>query len=351
MSRPANRSDDCTSVTLGDDHPHRMVREHLPGVSLVIAVALFAHGLASFLPFANSLLVAIVIGVVITNSYGTPAFTENEVQLHKLFLEVGIVLMGARIVVNEFLAAGPLILALALATVCFGLVFVELFSRIVLDVDPETGALLAAGSCICGVSAIIATAGSIDPNEEQIAYAVGTILLFDSVTLVTFPVIGGLLDLPGRVFGIWAGLSMFSTGPVVAAGFAYSPVAGQWATVTKLVRNSLIGVVTIAYSFRYAHRSGETNGATLTEVWSEFPKFLVGFIVVMLIANSGFLSDSQLLTIDYLSDGMFLLAFAGLGFDIKAGEMKKTGLQPIILVLSYLVAIAASTLVLATLLF
>lgn len=329
----------------------RRSQEYLPGIVVIIAIALFSVAVANLLPIGNSLFIAILTGAAIANTYGVPSLAEDGIGLHKLFLEIGIVLMGARIVVEEFLAAGPTIFVLAIATVAFGLTFVELISRVALNVTPKTGALLAAGSSICGVSAVIAVAGSIDPDEDQIAYAVGTILLFDAVTLLLFPAIGHLLHLPSQTFGIWAGLSMFSTGPVAAAGFTYSPVAGEWATVTKLVRNSLIGIVAIGYSVGFAHYSDESNGITITEIWDEFPKFLVGFLLVMTIANSGFLSESQIVAIERISDAMFMLAFAGFGFDIKAREIQKTGLRPIVLVLSYLVAVTAITLILVVLLF
>lgn len=71
-------------------------------------------------------------------------------------------------------------------------------------------------------------------DKEQIAYAVDTVLLLKAVTLVLFPVAGSVLALLDEQFGIWVSLSMFSTGPVITVGFAYSEVAGQWATLIKI---------------------------------------------------------------------------------------------------------------------
>lgn len=86
---------------------------------------------------------------------------------------------------------------------------------------------MAAGTGIYGVSAVVAVARSINTDEEPIAYAAGTVLLFDAVSIIAYPAIGTLLSVPDRVFGVWPGLSTFGTGPTVAAGFPYSETAGQ----------------------------------------------------------------------------------------------------------------------------
>jgi hypothetical protein len=191
-----------------------------------------------------------------------------------IWLGAGIVLMGASVSVEAIVVGGPTILALVLGVVAGTTVFVELVARNVFDLRERLGSLLATGTGICGVSAVVAVARSIDADEESIAHAAGTVLLFDAVTLVAYPAIGTLLSVPDRVFGVWAGLSMFSTGPIVAAGFAYSETAGQWATITKLARNALIGAVVLACATYYARR-GASADAGFRALWSEFPQVRV----------------------------------------------------------------------------
>lgn len=327
-------------------------RDLLPGLAVLFAIAASARWAGSFVPGMEPLVLAIAAGVVIANVHGTPSWAAPGVGTHKLLLETGIVLLGVRLTVGELARVGPVILGLAAVTVLFGFVFVETLAR-KSGIEEKTGSLLAAGAGVCGVSAVVAVAGGIDADEDGIAYAVATILLFDAATIVAVPVAGGVLELPARVFGVWAGLSMFSTGPVAAAGFTHSATAGEWATVTKLARNAFIGVAAVVYAVWYAGResartgddSAPARGGRLRQVWAGLPKFLVGFLAVVAVANAGVLEAGDVARVRTVGDWLFLLAFAGLGFEIRATELRSAGVRPALVVLAYFLTISAASLV------
>lgn len=134
---------------------------------------------------------------------------------------------------------------------------------------------------------------------------------------------------------------MFSTGPVAAAGFAYSEVAGQWAVFTKLLRNLLLGAV-VGYSVYYAG-AGYSDVSART-VWRSFPKFVVGFLVAMAVANGGLLSEAELATVESLYTWCFLIAFAGVGTHIRVRDVRNTSVAPIIVVLCGLVCLSVTSL-------
>jgi uncharacterized integral membrane protein (TIGR00698 family) len=214
--------------------------------------------------------------------------------------------------------------------------------------------LLAAGASICGVSAVVGVGGSVDADETDVAYAAATILLFDAITIVAFPWLGHLLAMPDRVFGVWAGLSMFSTGPVIAAGMAYSPAAGQWATLTKLTRNALLGVVIVGYSVAAARRGGEEHGPerarTLRHragtIIENLPVFLVGFLVVSLLASAGVLGAEAVRSLERATAWLFAIAFVGLGTELDADAIRGVGLRPILVTGGALVTAAVLSFVL-----
>ncbi|WP_144924190.1 YeiH family protein [Halorubrum salsamenti] len=314
-------------------------RPYLPGLALLAVGALLSHLVAGAVDGLQPLVVAVAVGVLVGNTVGTPDAAEPGVGVDKLFLETGIVLLGAAVVVEEFLAAGPTVLGLVVATVAGGILLAELIARGLFRLDGTTPSLLAAGASICGVSAVVAIGRVLDSRGSAITFAAATVLLFDAVTLVAFPVAGEWLGLTGRQFGVWAGVSMFSTGPVAAAGFAHSPEAGQWATVTKLARNSLLGGVAVAYSLAYTARSATDPG--VRRLWAEFPKFLLGFIAVAAIANSGLLSPAALESIGRVSDALFTLAFVGLGLSIRLREMREVGGAAVGAVLVHLLVVSA----------
>jgi len=161
-------------------------------------------------------------GFVATNTVGVPDRLEPGIATHKLWLGGGIVLMGASISLETVLEVGGPVLLLVVGVTTTTLLTVELLARNVFGLADRLGSLLAAGASICGVSAVVAVAGAVRAPEEQTAYAAATVLLFDAITIVVYPIVGDLLNLSGTVFGAWAGVSMFSTGPVVAVGFAHS---------------------------------------------------------------------------------------------------------------------------------
>lgn len=316
----------------------------LPGVGLLITIGLVARAVASVIPISH-LIIAILIGLIVGNAYGVPRWATAGVETNKLWLEAGIVVMGAGVALDRVIAAGPTILLLVGATVVTTIVTVEVLARGLFGIREKIGSLLAAGSGICGVSAVVATAGSIKANEKQIAYAAATILLFDTVTLFVYPVIGHVLGLSDIVFGIWAGLTMFSTGPVAAAGFAFSNAAGEWALLVKLTRNTLIGVAAIGYALYYLRKSGgDTTEKAVpggwSYLWESFPKFVLGFLTVMVIANAGVFTHGQLISLEHASDWLFLFAFAGLGLEIRLDELRSTGLKPVLVVLVSLVSMS-----------
>jgi uncharacterized integral membrane protein (TIGR00698 family) len=313
-------------------------------------VALTGRVFGGIIPLLTPLVLAIAIGAIIANTVGLPTWTEPGVEKHSILLETAIVLLGASLSLDALVTAGPLLVVLVGGIVIFGIVAVLLLAQAV-SLNDRLGSLLAAGSSICGVSAIAAVAPAIDAKDSQIAHAAATVLAFDVLTLVLFPVASQLLHLDAQFYGIWIGLSMFSTGPVAAAGFAHSAVAGQWATLTKLARNALIGVVAVWFSLRNARRSIGEADPTVGRIWTDFPKFLIGFLLLAGFANTGFLSSSVVSSLSTTSDTLFLLAFAGLGFEIRLADMKETGIGSVLVVGTYLIVVSSIAYVLVSVLF
>lgn len=320
----------------------RSVIAFLPGLLLLVCFGVAAWLTASVLGWGTPLIFAVLFGALLGNIYGIPASLEPGISSYKLLLEVGIVLLGASISLSDVIDAGPLILGLTVAIVATGILLVEFLSRYVFGLSGQTPALLATGSSICGVSAVLAVAGTINASESDIAYATATILVFDAITLVAFPLAGNFLNMSSVEFGIWSGLSMFSTGPVAAAGFTFSQTAGEWATLTKLTRNSLIGLVVLGYSFFYSFDDDGT--VSLRTFWKQFPKFLIGFFIVAFIANLPGIPAGFVNTLGTMSDWLFILAFVGLGCGIRAQGIRQTGIRPFLTVLFYLLIISAASL-------
>ena len=321
----------------------------LPGLALLGGGAVLSRAIGS-VTGVTELLVAIGLGALLVNGPGVPDRFRPGIETHGFWLAAGIVLMGASLSLSTVREAGLVVLAVIVSVTGLTVVVVEALSRGVFGLGEKLGSLLAAGAGICGVSAVVAVAGSIRAREDQIAYAAATVLLFDAITLVVYPIAGELLELSDIVFGIWAGVSMFSTGPVVAVGFAYSEAAGQWATLTKLSRNALIGLIVLIYAAYYT-RSGTDGRLSVRTLWEEFPTFVFGFLALAVVGSLGVFTSAHRTAIDTAYSWLFLIAFVGLGTEIQLHELRNTGLRPIVVVLLSLVIGSTLSLALLTVLF
>ena len=302
---------------------------------LVREVLKLVPGIAAVIPHVSPLIVAIVLGIVAANAIDVPSLLEKGiVRTYGVWLETGIVVLGARVVLSDIIQVGPSLLAVVCGYLLFTALFTEVLSSL-FGLDRKLDSCLAAGTSVCGVSAIIATGGGIDVDERDLAVATAIVLLFDIVTVLSYPLLAAAFGIPDAVYGAWAGLSMFSTGTSVAAGFAVSETAGQWATVIKMSRNAFIGVWALLYTIYYLKPRAAADAAdgTIGYLWRRFPKMIVGFVVVSAIASSGMLTDPQITAMKNIYEWLFVMAFVGLGYSITPKNLDDFRYRPLLVVL------------------
>jgi uncharacterized integral membrane protein (TIGR00698 family) len=287
-----------------------------------------AHHLV--LPNIEYVLWAILIGLAISNTVGIPAIFRSGVATYEFWLKAGIVLLGARFLLGDVRRLGGLSLVLIGIELVLALTFMTYLGR-AFKLKPKLVSLLAVGSSICGVSAIIAAQGAIDADEEDSSYAIAAILLLGALSLFLFPVVGHFLHLSDRAYGLWAGLAVDNTAEATAAGALYSDAAGKVAVLAKTCRNATIGFIVLGYAIYWAGKGQATevqNKAAF--LWRKFPKFVLGFLLVSLLATVGFFTKPQLAAVGNLSRWAFLLTFAGVGLRTNLRELSKQGARPFI---------------------
>lgn len=327
----------------------------LPGVTLLALVGLAGKALeksiatytkAHHIVFPNIeyVLWAIVVGLLISNTVGVAAWFKPGVATYEFWLKTGIVLLGARFLLGDVLKLGSVSLVLVLIELGLSIAFMTLLGRI-FKLSPKLTSLLAVGSSICGVSAIIATKGAIDADDEDASFAIAAILALGALALFTFPPIGHWLGMSDRMYGLWAGTGVDNTAEAVAAGALYSDAAAKIAVLAKTTRNAMIGFVVLGYALYWAAREGrQTVGNKAAFLWQKFPKFVLGFLLISLLASLSVFNKDQIGSLANLSRWAFLLTFAGVGLRINFKEMKKQGLRPFIVGALGEIVIAAITL-------
>ena len=311
----------------------------MPGVALLAVIGFagkllernvnaYAKANHLVIPNIEYVLWAILIGLVISNVFGLAEIFKPGVATYEFWLKAGIVLLGSRFLLGDVWKLGGVSLVLVFIEIIGSLAFMTFLGRL-FGLRPKLTSLLAVGSAVCGVSAIIATKGAIEADDEDSSFAIAAILALGAIALFTFPLIGHSLHLSDRAYGVWAGLAVDNTAEATAAGALYSDAAAKLAVLTKTTRNALIGFVVLAYAIYWASR-GQAHAVTnkAAFLWQKFPKFVLGFLLVSLLATVGFFTKDQNASLGNLSRWAFLLTFAGVGLRTNFREMRKQGLRP-----------------------
>jgi uncharacterized integral membrane protein (TIGR00698 family) len=345
----------------------------LPGIALLFAVgyagkfieqSIARYGKAhhQVLPNIEYVLWAILIGVLISNTVGLPKILRAGVATNEFWLKAGIILLGARFILGDILKLSGISFVLIVIELAMALTFMTYLGRW-FNLRPKLISLLAVGSSICGVSAIIATQGAIEADEEDSSIAIAAILALGAISLVFFPLVGHTLHMSDHAYGLWTGLAVDNTAEATAAGALYSDAAGKYAVLAKTCRNACIGFVVLGYALYWA-RKGQAaaiqNKAAF--LWTKFPKFVLGFLFISLLATLGTLDPklfpslapyihfgfnrAQILALGNLSRWAFLLTFAGVGLSTSFKGLLKQGIKPFAVGAIGEIAIAGITLVL-----
>ena len=329
----------------------------IPGLLLLLAIGLlgkfteqsisaYAKARHMFLPNIEYVLWAIIYGLIISNTVGIPKIFQAGVATYEFWLKLGIVFLGVRFLLGDILKLGSVSLAFVALELGISIVLMTYLGKW-LNLSPKLTSLLAIGSSICGVSAIIAAKGAIDADDEDASYAIAAILALGAFSLFAFPAIGHSLGLSDHAYGLWVGLAVDNTAEATAAGALYSDAAAKFAVLAKTTRNATIGFVVLFYALYWARKSGKNmTGSKAAFLWNKFPKFVLGFIVLSLLATFGVFSKGQMTDLANLSRWAFLLTFAGVGLQTNLRQLGKQGWKPLFVGAIGEVVIASLTLVL-----
>ncbi|MDQ3339468.1 MAG: putative sulfate exporter family transporter [Myxococcota bacterium] len=337
------------------------------GFLLALAIAVGAYLLHTRSSMIDPMLVAIVVGVVIRNAIGlSPRFVVGVKWCVLTLMPLGIVLMGARLNFFDVVRTSAKALVISVICVTLALAMTVWMCRKV-GVGQKLGILIAIGTAICGGTAIAVAAPVIEADDNDTAFAITTVTIFGLVAVFVLPLLGHAFGMSELELGVWAGTSIHQTPQVVAAGFSYGPIAGDVATIVKLVRVLLLAPIVIGLSIWYARQKRAAQIAHVTKVGklsTLFPPFILGFVVVALAATLHLIPDFTLHLQDsflwdagevhvvvakrvtWLSTFILTIAMAGVGLGVDLRGLKKIGLKALYVGLASAVLLAVFSLVL-----
>ena len=304
---------------------------------LLVALAWATHRLATISPKALEYpLWAALLGFV-TGAIAAAAGVKERLGRAfraELFLKIGLVLLGAAVNLGEILSVGArgVVQALALVSLVFAFTW-WLGGR--LQLEKKLRALMCAAVSICGVSAAIAAAGAVLAKREQLAYVTALVIVTALPMMVLMPWIAAATGMSPAWAGAWFGGNI-DPAAVVGAGAIYGEEAVRVASIVKMAQNALIGVVAFLLALYWvAKEEGATAGRPSARmIWERFPKFVLGFLAVSVLASVGLFTKAQVKDITALRNWAFTLAFIGIGWQLSFGELRKIGLRPLLVYLA-----------------
>jgi uncharacterized integral membrane protein (TIGR00698 family) len=282
---------------------HRLI----PGVALALSVMLLADRMSTW---AGHLLLrlqgldptgkasgisgmtcAILIGLFLAHVFEVrPSFRPGlEFSVRKL-LRLGIILVGIKLSLVDLLRLGLWGIPVVVVVIASALVLTTWFARR-LGLGSRLGTLAAASTAICGVTAALAIAPTIDADDREVAYTVANVTLFGMVAMFAYPYLAHYLfaKQPGAA-GLFLGTAIHDTSQVMAAALSYNQIFGdemamKVATMTKLTRNVfLVGVVPLL-AFQSARQQGTARKQV--NIGKLFPLFVLGFAALAIVRSIG----------------------------------------------------------------
>jgi uncharacterized integral membrane protein (TIGR00698 family) len=303
---------------------------NLPGIALAVAIATVAfllrhiHGMAAFSP----MILAIVIGMAFHNIVGTPSFARPGISFGlRRLLRAAIVLLGFQLTAAQIASVGPRGLFIVAISLMATFAFTVRAGR-ALGVDRKLAELIAAGTSICGASAIIATNTVTEARDEDVTYAIACVTIFGSIAMFAYPLLPTLLHLDSRAYGLWSGASIHEIAQVVAASFQNGQRAGEIGTMVKLARVMLLAPVVFALNIRARFSA---SNASARAVRPPVPWFVIGFIAVVGLNSIVAIPPEAGRAIVTLTTFLLTVALAAMGLETDVAKLYAEGVRPAIL--------------------
>jgi uncharacterized integral membrane protein (TIGR00698 family) len=296
----------------------------------------------------SPILVALLLGLAIRNAIGLPAVYESGLKFClRHVLRLGIMLLGLRLSLTALGQIGLVGLPIIVGCIGAALILVTWFNR-ALGLPRRLGSLIAVGTSICGVSAIVATGPVVEAEEDEVSYAVACVTIFGLLALFTYPFLAHTIFRGDpRMAGLFLGTSIHDTAQVAGAGLMYSQQYGvkdaqNTAMVVKIVRNLFMAAVIPLMAVLYHRGSGLDSARSARPKWHQIvPGFVLGFVVLAGVRSLGDVGERAFMVFDReswkewlasadLASGWLLTtAMAGVGLGTGLAKLRVLGWRPL----------------------
>ena len=348
--------------------PISKIHTIFPGLVVVILLAIISMWLSDLIGVTlmgfekspiSAVMICLIIGLVIRNIFKLPTALNAGFKFSvKKLLRLGIILLGIRLSIFSVFELGIIGIPIVLICITSGLIITTFLNK-KLKQPKRLGTLIAVGTAICGVSAIVATSPVIGAKEEETAYAVAVITVFGLIATIGYPILAYVIFGGDPIkAGLWLGTSIHDTSQVTGAALVFAdlwnlPLRVDVATITKLVRNVFMLIVIPLMAFFYVKnemKGAEESGLNKSDIKTKvnikklIPVFVILFLLVSIIRSVGdaginttnlafgFLGEDSwegvIKLVKDFANILFVIALGGVGLSTNFANFKGLGIKP-----------------------
>lgn len=297
------------------------------GILLTCSLASIAY-LLRLVPGLNlfsPLILAILLGILVRNALGTPPHCQAGISFAmKRILRFAVVLLGIQLSFLQVLSVGFTGLFIIVTTLLSTFWFTCWLGKR-LGIHSGLTHLIAAGTSICGASAVIATSTATESSDEDVAYSVAIVTLFGTLSMLLYPLLSGQLQLTPEAFGLWCGVSIHEVAQVIAAAFQASPISGEIASISKLSRVLWLAPMILMVGI-LSKGTEPQRKAQVTIPW-----FIIYFMLLILLNSLNIFPQGFKTIIGQINQVLLTIAMAAMGLETKLNQIQRIGVKPLYL--------------------
>ncbi|WP_414451852.1 YeiH family protein [Burkholderia sp. 22PA0099] len=319
--------------------PHAAAPSMRGQLNGVLFVALFAAAVTRLagLPAIerlglSPLIVGIIAGTVYGNALrdGMPESWAAGINFSaRKLLRIAVAFFGLRVSLQEIAQVGLPGLAVSVLMVVSTLVIGTWVGTRLLKLDRDTAMLTAAGSAICGAAAVLAFESTLQSKPHQSAMAVGSVVLFGTLSMFAYPLAyhAGWIPLDAQGLGLFFGGTIHEVAQVVGAASGVDAQVVHTATIVKMTRVMLLVPVLLVLGAWLAHSSRSASGAAAGHGKRKLavPWFALGFLGFVVINSLGVLPEQAVHTLNTLDTFALTMAMTALGIETRFAQIRAAG--------------------------
>lgn len=311
-----------------------LVSKYIRGMIVPLLIAVVSILLGNTFPIIGGNIFALFIGMIASLILPAKIRTKEGLRFaSKGLLQMSIILLGTSLSITQVLVVGKYSLFVMVFTLTAAYGSGYIFGRL-LKLDWKLSSLISTGTGVCGGSAIATLSPIIDADDTDIAYAMSATFIFDILMILLFPLMGKMLDLSDLSYGLWTGTAVNDTSSVVAAGYAFSDAAGDFATIVKLTRTTSIVPIALVFSAIAGYRNSKDNVSQKEKhisIKKLFPWFILLFVLSVALNTLGFIPVEAHPILKHISKFLMAVALGAIGLRTDLKEMIRSGAKPMLL--------------------